>query len=360
MRGPPATAAVGIAMLVAAGMFDAEPLLVAGVALTALTLGLWAWSWFAARGAALSRELAARRVEEGRPLTMRLVATARVGLPGGDIAEPLLGVPAPLALGRRRAAVRVEARFARRGRRVLEPPTLVLRDPLGVARRECRTAGPQEVLVLPRVEPVHLLDGGRRGEGARPQASVPGIEGVEPDGLVPYRPGAPASRIHWPAFARGAGLLQRRLTPDADVRPLIVLDAGGPVAAEQLDPAVRAAASLCLELARAGGCSVLMPGERRVRRVAPDLLAWPAVWASLALVEPGRRPVPGALASRVGPMIYVSARLPARADVPVPSGAAPLVVAPIAAGAPRRGRPVLEVAGCRGYAIRPGARRMAA
>ena len=37
--------------------------------------------------------------------------------------------------GRRRARVRVEVTFGRRGRRVLAPPALVLRDPFGLAQR---------------------------------------------------------------------------------------------------------------------------------------------------------------------------------------------------------------------------------
>jgi len=346
-------------MLAAGEAFDAEPLLVAAVALTALTAALWAWCWIAARRATLAREVDRRRVEEGQPMSVRLVATGRVALPGGAIDEPLLEAPAPLPCGRRRVALRIEVRYARRGRRLLEPPTLVLNDPLGVARREVTTGGAQDVLVLPRVEPVRPMGGGPERDAARPRTPVPGLHGLEPDGLRPYRPGTPASRIHWPALARGAGLLERRLSPDADARPLVVLDAAGPVPAEHLDCAVRAAASLCLQLARAGGCSVLLPGERRARPVGPDLGAWPAVWASLAVVEAGPEPVVAPLAARTGPLIYVVARLPAR-DVPAATGSAPLLVAPIAAGGPGRARPVIEVAGCRGYLLDRRARRAAA
>ena len=347
-------------MLAAGEAFDAEPLLVSGVALAALSLALWAWCRVAALGATLTREVDRRRVEEGRPMSVRLVAGGRVGLPGGEIAEPLLALPAPLPCGRRRAAVRVQVRFARRGRRRLAPPTLILRDPLGVARRRVTSAAAQDVLVLPRIEPVQPLAGTPESDAATSRPPAHGVHGIEPDGLRPYRPGAPASRIHWAALARGAGLLERRLSPEADVRPLVVLDAAGPVALQHLDCAVRAAASLCLELARTGGCSVLLPGERRPRRVGSDLGAWPAVWASLALVEAGPAPAAGALTGRTGAVIYVAARLPARPQALVPPGSTPLLVAPIAAGSPARGRPVIEVAGCRGYLLGRRSRRAAA
>ena len=89
---------------------------------------------------------------------------------------------------------------------------------------------------------------------------------VDMDGLRPYRVGTPASRIHWPAVARGHGLIERRLQADGDSRPLVVLDArlpGPDAQSELLDAAVRAAASLVLELARRGGCGLLLPGEQR-------------------------------------------------------------------------------------------------
>src|SRR5438067_2200513 len=85
--------------------------------------------------------------------------------PGGEIVEPLL--PGPIGIGRMPVdhngvrRVRVEVRFSRRGRRVLEPATLVVRDPLSLAERELTSRGRQgEVLVLPRIEPVLAVEGG--------------------------------------------------------------------------------------------------------------------------------------------------------------------------------------------------------
>ena len=80
------------------------------------------------------------------------------------------------------------------------------------------------------------------------------------EGLRPYRQGTPASRIHWPAVARSGEMLERRLSADGDTAPLVVLDASRTPTEEALDHAVRAAASLCLHLARRGGCALLLPG----------------------------------------------------------------------------------------------------
>src|SRR5207302_11054519 len=98
----------------------------------------------------------------------------------------------------------------------------------------------QELLVLPRTLPVHWLGAGTgdrqsiRSALVRPQT----LAAVDVDGLRPYQPGTPASRIHWPALARGRGLLERRLRAEGDTRPLVVLDARGNGGDERLDAAV--------------------------------------------------------------------------------------------------------------------------
>ena len=70
-----------------------------------------------------------------------------------------------------------------------------------------------------------MADRGRRFRLADGHAASEAMAAVDVDGLRPYRPGTPASRIHWPAVARGAGLIERRLQADGDSRPMIVLDA---------------------------------------------------------------------------------------------------------------------------------------
>jgi uncharacterized protein (DUF58 family) len=247
----------------------------------------------------------------------------------------------------------VLAHFDRRGIRTLRPPVLAVRDPLALAERFGRqTESAQHVLVLPRTERVRWAagDGGHSAEAdlARQRAELAVTVAV--DGLRPYQPGTPASRIYWQGLARGVGLLERHLKPESDSRPLIVLDPRGTGPDDNLDAAVRAAASLTLELARGRGCWLLLPGHRRPTAIEPDLAAWPAAHARLALVEGGpaaAAPVLGSARGRTGPVLYVVATRVNRP--PSALGRGPVViVAPSAVAASIAGRPVLEVSGCVG------------
>ncbi len=64
---------------------------------------------------------------------------------------------------------------------------------------------------------------------------------------------------------------------------------------------MRAAASLVLEFAAAGGCGLLLPGEQRPTMIDRELIAWPAAYARLALVEGGSGSRAPALGADVGP-----------------------------------------------------------
>ena len=366
MRRAASVAGCGILITLAAFTFDAAPLFVPGVAFTLLGTLTPLWVWASARSATVERRLLADRVIEGEPVEAMIeVRRGPLGLPGGEVLDPLAGTPVslsrPLSLiaGAFKADVRVVARFSRRGLRRFEPPVLVVRDMLDLASTSKPGTGDvQELLVLPRVERVHWTarDRARRSEGSDARPVDEPLAAVDIDGLRPYRPGTPASRIHWAALARGAGLLERRLRADGDTRPLVVLDARSTGPPEHLDAAVRAAASLTLELARQGGCRLLLPGERRAVGVEPDLASWPGLHTRLALVDGGpetRAPIlrPGA---RVGPLFYVAAqaleRLPAAlAGV---GAAAFVLVLPVALGQRTTTGPSFEVAGCRGYTIR--------
>jgi hypothetical protein len=127
-----------------------------------------------------------------------------------------------------------------------------------------------------------------------------------------------------------------------------------------LDAAVRAAASLTLELARTGGCSVLLPGMRQPLQVSGDLTAWPGVHTRLALVEGGTDQAP-ALRGRAagGAIIYVAARLDPQAVVPTGTrmASAFLLVVPAALGERLSPAPSFEVSGCAGYLLQTRAVR---
>jgi uncharacterized protein (DUF58 family) len=241
----------------------------------------------------------------------------------------------------------VDVTFGRRGRRVLAPPALVLRDPFGLAQRVLSGPRADEVMVLPRVLPVRATAGGGEGVSARARAALVAAAETEIDGLREHREGSPASRIHWPTVARGAGLMERKLISEADSRPLVVLDPRAPASQDALDASVRAAASLAVHFARKTGCGLLLPGDRRAVTIDPDLLAWPQAHVRLALIDAATGPALTAAQNRRGLVVLVVSRVidrPPRGLGRTPGGC--LIVVP---GAIAGRRPVLEVAGCRGF-----------
>jgi uncharacterized protein (DUF58 family) len=366
---PLGVALFGLALCLAAATFDAASLYVPGVALIAIGGGAAAWVALAASGAAIDRQTGPHTVLEEQLYPIEIeVRSGVLPPPGGELVEPLLGWPVAVAW-RWQRRVRINVRFARRGRRVLEPPRLVIRDPLRLTVRELLGRGGQEVLVLPRVEPVTAPGGGGGGAGAHGGAGLDaGVMGrqldaslaeLEIDGLRPYREGTSASRIHWPTVARRGEMLERRLVAELDSAPLIVLDASAPDGEEGLDMAVRAAGSLCVHLGHMGGCAILLPGDRRPVEIGRDLSGWSAVHARLALVESGPAPPASTLGPRGGAVIWVTgAGLSSapRALERVPAGAR-IVVAPIALPGVR---PLFEVAGCTGCRVERARRGVAA
>jgi len=143
-------------------------------------------------------------------------------------------------------------------------------------------------------------------------------------------------------------------------QPLIVLDSRRRVGGsdpELLDAAVRATASLALELARGGGCHLLLPGDRVTTSITPDLGAWPSVHTRLALVEeeadPNRAPALRPAATR-GTIVFVSVRLDADsalASVGVHASQLILVL-PRKLGERLELPAAFEVAGCTGFLLR--------
>jgi uncharacterized protein (DUF58 family) len=344
---------LGLFLLAGAGLFDCEPLFVPAATLLVLAVGSLAWAVAGAFGARVDRSVGVRRAVEGEAVEVRLTARGGpLGLLGAALVDPLIDEPRRLGF-RRRARLRVQARFERRGRRELAPPALRFGDPLGLVTARVDGGGPPaSVLVLPRVEPVLVAgrDEGGDGTGAGGRRSGFGAAEVELDGLRPAREGASAARIHWPSLARGAGLMERRLRPEADARPLVALDARLPAGDEALDEAVRAAASLTVHLARRGGCALLLPGDRRPVTLDADLHGWTAQHVRLALLEAGAGPLPAALSGRRGPLLLVIAHVPARVPrllVSSPSSRRILVAPGELAGR----RAAFTVAGCHGYVL---------
>jgi uncharacterized protein (DUF58 family) len=363
MRRAAAVATAGAGLLLAAFAFDSSTLFVPAVALIVLAVLVSSWVWLAAWAATISRVLDADRVVEEQPVEARILVRGLLGLPGAEIRDPLSegSIAISSSFDTRRLEVRVLSRFPRRGRVALPPPVLRLTDQLGLAEAVRRGSGhDQELLVLPRTERVtwRSHDWGRRMATAGADISSEPTGVSELDGLRHYRPGTPASRIHWPALARGAGLLERRLLAEGQSSPLVVLDARGSAPEAWLDAAVRAAASLTLELSRSHGCDLLLPGLRRALHVARDLSGWPAAHARLALVEGGLECPAPAVARRSGgaAIFYVAVQPLQTAPVSVADQRSRVVlVLPRELAAELR-RPVsFEVTGCVGFPA--GARR---
>jgi uncharacterized protein (DUF58 family) len=354
MRPALATGLLGLVLLAAAMLFDAEPLWVAGVALTAIAAGSETWVTLASRGVVVRRTLGATRVVEGEPLSVVLdVRTSGLALPTAQMRDPLLGLPAPLHPGRRGARVRIEASFSRRGVRRLAVASVRIADPLGLATREVHarpSPRDDEILVLPRLEPIaSAAAGGDATRVARNARMLVGAE-VELDGIRPLRDGTPASRIVWQAVARGADPQERYLRADGESQPLVVLDPRGAATDEDLDAAVRAAASLVHELASAGGCSVLLPGDRRPTEIGSALRNWPQIHARLAMIGPAGVVSLVSVAQRRGPIVFVSARM--RLALPPALGSAQGAIRVLVVPGALADRPAsFAVAGCNGYAL---------
>lgn len=347
-----ATLVLAWAMVLAAAMFGSPSLYVPGVGLLVALGAARLWVRLAARRIRIEHQPGPLTVIEDEPYPLRLVVRGGgVTLPAGSVTHPLARGPAPLTR-RVDSTTELEIAFPRRGWQRIEPATLVISDPLGLAVARVRATGPPRVLVLPRIEdlaPVsRTMDGADSATGGGTYAAHGDGLGkraldFEVDGLRAYRPGAPASRIHWPILARTGELVERRLVGGADTSPVVVLDSELPLDTRVLDRAVRAAASLCFHLAHAGGCLLILPGERTPRQIDRELRAWPQAHARLAMVEAtGSRHNPH-VAFRARTVFWVSAtgtipRLPALA------GAANYLVT--ATPVDELGDPAFTIAGC--------------
>jgi uncharacterized protein (DUF58 family) len=339
---------LGLALCLGAAGFAATPLYVPGVALPLIAGVAAAWVTVAARGARVARHVGGATVEEEVPLPVTVSASrARVPLPGAEVrAWP--GGPVLTVSRRDDGAATAAVSFPRRGRHLLGPASLLVGDPLGLCSRTILTAA-DEVLVLPRVETVRFVDvGGEPSALGRHVRGTPEAGATEVDSLQPHFPGAPASRIHWPTVARTATLMERRLVADGDHAPLVVVDPREPSSADALDWAVRAAASLCVHLARRGGCALLLPGDRRPVPIDPALYGFAESHARLAMLEPGAGAPPAACLTGANVVVWITAATGGVAELAAVRAPVRFLVSPH-----RQGRwPVqFTVAGCSGQRL---------
>lgn len=316
------TLGLGLAVLFAALVFDAGVLYLPGIGLILLAVVLPLFCFAAATGARVQRAPPPPTVIEGEPIELSFGLRAGLGPLIARLHDPLLpdpiGVRVLVPRARRRRDV--EGAQPGRGRHRLDPPRLAIDAPFGLGSREVSGREEQSsILVLPRIEPLRAP-----GEGGSSERSIgsPVEDGADPaalgmlresladpelDGVRAYRPGSPASRIYWPAFARGGDLMERRLTAGGGSTPLVALELPVGVEGEPVEAAVRAAASLCRRIAPARGCRLLLPGESRPHEIGSDLLAWPHAHAMLALALAGSG-APALRAIGTSPLFWVTAR----------------------------------------------------
>ena len=306
-------------------------LYVPGIAFLLLGVGLRVWvALAAARRAARARA----RPGDGRGGARRgrCGSSSRPGLvppPGGELVEPLLRAAAPAQMptgrdGKRR--VRVDVRFGRRGRRVLEPRRLVIRDPLGLAAARDRAAeatgrGPRAA--ADRAGRCRSRAAARPGPVAAARAATaaarrarrrPRWSSTCCGRTARARP--PRASTGRRSRAPGADGAPLRRRPDARGRSSSSTRATRRASASSTRPSARRR-RCAYHLARAGGCGVLLPGDRRATTSAPDLrgFAERARAAGAARARdgvPGAVAAPGAAADGLGHRLARDPALPAR------------------------------------------------
>jgi uncharacterized protein (DUF58 family) len=298
---------LAVALCLGAGAFAATPLYLPGVAVLLIAIAAAAWVESAARGVRLLRSVGSAVVEEQAPLPITVsVSRGHLPLPSAEVYAWSHGPPLPVSGSSERKLTSV-VRFPRRGRHRLGPASVLVTDPLGLYSRTIASAA-SEILVLPRVEPIHLVElGGEPAIFGRQPISALDAGATEVDSLRPHRPGSPASRIHWPTVARTTTLMERRLVADSERTPWVVVDPRDPSNADALDLVMRAAASLCVHLARSGGCALLLPGDRQPARIDHTLSGFPESHARLAVLAPDAGAPPVGCLTGSGAVLWVTA-----------------------------------------------------
>jgi uncharacterized protein (DUF58 family) len=270
-------------LMLAAAALGSLALFGLGLALIALYVGIAVSLSLAAQRVTVVRTIERGDVQEGRPVTMHFEVGGLRALP---VRVEVLG-PGGAWHALDGGVGSVALVIDRPGAHVLGPSPLLLRDDLGLFSRLTVGGRPEPLLVLPEPAPPPA----RLRAGGALVAADP-----EPDGLRPYTPGTPMSRVHWASAARGRELQERHFTSGRDRLPLVVVDTVGAEGAA-LDWVARSAAGIVLALARSSGCRVLLPGDR-VPATLDDIGGWPAMHRRLAALEPGTAAAPTALGDR--------------------------------------------------------------
>jgi uncharacterized protein (DUF58 family) len=304
---------VAVVLAGVAGALASLALFALAVGLLLVTLAASVSVAVAARHLTVTRSIPQREVSEDQPISVRFQVRRPGRLPLPVHLEAQVGTDRWVPLGEEGGLVQLLV--GRRGAWQVEPSRLRLRDGLGILEWPLVVGRPEPLLILPTPD--------LRGP-IPPQLDARAAD-PDLDGLEPYVPGTPISRVHWPALARGAGLQQRRLAAPAAGLPLVVVDTADTGDPRAVDWTARTAAGAILRSAGTGSCRVLLPGDQVATTVTDLTAAWRGVHRRLALLQPGCPATgQGPLEAGEGPALQVrAAHAPAEAlgtPPPLPPG----------------------------------------
>ncbi|XVX21603.1 DUF58 domain-containing protein [Actinomycetota bacterium] len=179
-----------------------------------------------------------------------------------------------------------------RGRHVLGPLEVRVRDPFGLISRAAETSGRAEVTVLPRVVPLAgtpSVGGGAGAEGTVPHMVA--LHGEDDISLREYREGDDLRRIHWPSTARTGTLMMRAEDRPSRRRAVLLLDARaeahrGSGRTSSFEWAVTALASAGAHLAQSGYAVHLLTPEVVTDGREAAALGVDEILDALAVAEP--------------------------------------------------------------------------
>jgi uncharacterized protein (DUF58 family) len=268
MKRGVATELLGFALLLTAALLGSVALFAFALGLLVVVAGALLATWIGGRRVVITRTVEASEVVEGQPLSLRFDLRGLAGLPVHVEVRGEDGKWQRIEAGSTRRLT-----IERPGAHLVGPSAVRVRDDLRLFARGRAAGEPAVVLVLPAPADGRIP--------SQPAGADPGGD-PEPDGLQPYSRGTPVGRIHWPSVARAGEWQERRVISAPRGLPLVVVDLSGAPTEAAVDWTLRAAAGQIHGLARAGGCRVLLPGERLPIPVENVIEGWPAVHRRLA------------------------------------------------------------------------------
>jgi uncharacterized protein (DUF58 family) len=268
MKRGVATELLGFALLLTAGLLGSVALFAFALGVLVATAGALLATGIGSRRATITRTVDGTEVVEGRPLTLHFSVRGLGGLPVHAEVRGEDGKWQRIEVGSTKKLT-----IERPGAHLIGPSMVRVRDDLRLFSRSRLCGEPAVVLVLPAPADGRIQ--------TLPAGADPGGD-PEPDGLQPYSRGTPVGRIHWPSVARAGEWQERRVISAPRGLPMVVVDLSGAPTEAAVDWTLRAAAGQIHGLARAGGCRVLLPGERLPIPVENVVEGWPAVHRRLA------------------------------------------------------------------------------